>query len=314
MEIINECIENINNNIQSNKEINDKELLIISGKIKKKYNIEIEIIYKILKNLFNIKFVPNKKNFDWKLVRNCEKLFKKIKIPKEYIELEKQFLKLKNLPQPEQKSKEWFDYRYNRITASDTASAIDQNPYEPVESFILKKSDPSFKFLDNQNVYHGKKYEPIATSIYEYIYNNKVIEFGALPSEKYPLLGASPDGICSSQSLDYKFSPLLGRMLEIKCVTSREIHKSGNIIGHICPYYYYCQVQQQLECCELNECDFWQCKLTEYNNRENYLLDKCDDTIHTIGINEEKIKINNLLKKGLLIKYLPKNWKPEPDY
>jgi putative phage-type endonuclease len=313
MEIINECIENINNNIQSNKEINDKELLIISGKIKKKYNIEIEIIYKILKNLFNIKFVPNKKNFDWKLVRNCEKLFKKIKIPKEYIELEKHFLKLKNLPQPEQKSKEWFDYRYNRITASDTASAIDQNPYEPVESFILKKSDPSFKFLDNQNVYHGKKYEPIATSIYEYIYNNKVIEFGALPSEKYPLLGASPDGICSSQSLDYKFSPLLGRMLEIKCVTSREIHKSGNIIGHICPYYYYCQVQQQLECCELNECDFWQCKLTEYNNRENYLLDKCD-TIHTIGINEEKIEINNLLKKGLLIKYLPKNWKPEPDY
>jgi putative phage-type endonuclease len=314
MEIIDQGIEYINNCIQSGKEINNKQLLIISGEIRKNNDIEIETIYKILKNLFIVKFKSNKKEFDWKLIRNCEKQFKKYKIPKEYIQLEKHFNKLKNLPQPEQKSQEWFDYRYNRITASDTAAAIDQNPYEPVESFIVKKSDPTFKFLDNQNVYHGKKYEPIATSIYEYIYNNKVIEFGALPSEKYPLLGASPDGICSSQSLEYKFSPLLGRMLEIKCVTSREIHKSGNIIGYICPYYYYCQVQQQLECCELNKCDFWQCKIIEYKNRNDYLIDKCDDTSHTIGTNAEKIEINNLLKKGILIKYLPKVWTPEPDY
>ena len=39
-------------------------------------------------------------------------------------------------PQPEQRTQEWFDYRYNRITASDMATAIDLNPYESVEGFL----------------------------------------------------------------------------------------------------------------------------------------------------------------------------------
>ena len=278
----------------------------IYQELKNKYTIDYELIKTIIYNLCN--------NNDSKICfRNYEDLFSKIKIPKEYQKLEDHFQKLKNLPQPEQRTKEWFDYRHNRITASDTAAAIDLNPYEPVESFILKKCDPEHKFLDNQNVYHGKKYEPIATSIYEYIYNVKVVEFGALPSEKYKLLGASPDGICSCSTLDNKFSNMLGRMLEIKCTTTRHIYTSGRIHGNICPYYYYCQVQQQLECCDLEDCDFWQCKLIEYENRNEYLADLCNDTIHTVGTNEEQIQIDNKIKSGVILKFLPKKWEPEFD-
>jgi putative phage-type endonuclease len=196
------------------------------------------------------------------------------------------------------------------------------NPYEPVESFILKKCDPDHKFLDNQNVYHGKKFELIATLIYEYINNVKVVEFGALPSDKYEILGASPDGICSCQTLDYKFSPLLGRMLEIKCTVQRKIYTEGKIAGEICPFYYYCQVQQQLECCDLEKCDFWQCKITEYKDRTDYLSDECLNTNHTNGIDDpnkkgystfEKIEIDTKIKKGVLLKFLPKIWIPEFD-
>ena len=227
--------------------------------------------------------------------------------------MEKKFNYLKSIPQPEQKTQEWFDYRKERITASDTAAAIDLNPYEPVESFILKKCDPTHKFLDNQNVYHGKKYEPIATLLYEHIYNVIVHEFGALPSEKYPFLGASPDGICSVRTLDNKFSNMLGTMLEIKCTVQRKINTSGKIEGHICPFYYYCQVQQQLECCDLDKCDFWQCKIIEYE-RDLYLSDNnLDNTKHTIGTNSEKVEINNLYKKGVLLKFLPKQFTPEFD-
>jgi len=234
-------------------------------------------------------------------------------VPPEYINIEKQFNKLKLLPQPAQRSKEWFDYRYNRITASDTASAIDQNPYEPVESFILKKCDPNFPFLDNDAVYHGKKYEPIATMIYEHIYNSRVYEFGALPSEKYNFLGASPDGICSKLTLDNKFSDRIGTMLEIKCPVTRDIHTSGNIMGDICPFYYYCQVQQQLACCELEKCDFWQCKLSEYNNKEEYLLDDCSNSVSTINNDSTKIEIDDRLKKGAIIEFYPKKFTPEFD-
>lgn len=311
----------------SDVKINDKTILIVAKKIYTKYfkknkGLKFNDVYAIITKLLKVKYKLIDCEVTEKCVRECDFMFDDVVIPSEYTKLQKHFNKLKNLPQPEQRTKEWFDYRHNRITASDTASAIDLNPYEPVESFILKKCDPNHKFLDNQNVYHGKKFELIATLIYEYINNVRVIEFGALPSEKYAILGASPDGICSCQTLDYKFSPLLGRMLEIKCTVLRKIYPYGKIAGEICPFYYYCQVQQQLECCELEKCDFWQCKITEYKDRSDYLSDECLNTEHTIGINDpikkgystcEKIEIDNRIKKGVLLKFLPKIWTPEFD-
>jgi putative phage-type endonuclease len=277
-----------------------------------------ELTLILMNEVFTI-LIKNKKEFIETLVTdkcyfpNHLELYSQVKIPKEFKKLEEHFQKLKALPQPEQRSKEWFEYRHNRITASDTAAAIDENPYEPVESFILKKCDPDHQFLDNANVYHGKKFELIATKIYEHIYNVQVVEFGALPSETQPLLGASPDGICSAKTLDNKFSDKLGTMLEIKCVApnGRTIETSGRIPGHICPYYYYLQVQQQLECCELQTCDFWQCKLIEYKTREDYLIDNCQNTKHQIGINAQSINIDDRIKKGVLLQFFPKIWEPQ---
>ena len=36
---------------------------------------------------------------------------------------------LKTIKQPEQRTKEWYEYRSNRLTASDLATAINLNPY-----------------------------------------------------------------------------------------------------------------------------------------------------------------------------------------
>lgn len=88
--------------------------------------------------------------------REIRDLYPVITVPKEYIPLQKHFDTLLATPQPAQRTKEWYDYRYNRITASDTAAAIDLNPYEPVEGFILKKCDPNYPFRDNATVFHGK--------------------------------------------------------------------------------------------------------------------------------------------------------------
>ena len=235
-----------------------------------------------------------------------------IVVPDEYIKYEKQIEKLKAIPQYEQRSKEWFEYRYNRITASDTATAINMNPYECIESFILKKCTKAKPF-DNENMFFGKKYEPIATMLYEHIFNVKVDEYGALPSPIYNFLGASPDGICSKSTLDNKFSPKIGTMLEIKCPSKRPIKTTGEIIGGICPYYYYCQVQQQLECCELDNCDFWQCYLTEYIDREEFIKDDCKNSKITVTENnDEKIlTIDKNIKKGAILEFYPKNFQEE---
>lgn len=311
--IASDVIKN-NKNIITFEELNILKKQVYNNCMKKYSDTTIEKIDEIFNRLLSVNYVYNKlthtngKNS----FREFEESYPDITVPDEYKPLEAHFNKLKMLPQPAQRSQEWYDYRYNRITASDTASAIDQNPYEPVESFILKKCDPNFPFRDNDNVYHGKKYEPVATMIYEHIYNTRVYEFGALPSEQYKILGASPDGICSKYTLDNKFSDRLGTMLEIKCPVTRAINTSGKTIGEICPYYYYCQVQQQLSCCALEVCDFWQCRLSEYHNREEYLA---DNTIpfNTFGNNCEKMEIDKRLKKGIIIEFYPKQFIPEFD-
>lgn len=313
---LNKIIIEIKKFIDTKDNITFKSLLSINQEIyevlkEKDNNISNNLIFDILIKFYDLKLTKTSIT-DYTYFRNYDYL-SKIKIPKEYKLLEQQFNKLLKIPQPEQRTPEWFAYRKERITASDCAAAIDLNPYEPVEEFIKKKCDPNHKFLDNENVYHGKKYEPIATLLYEHIYNTRVTEFGALPSDKYPILGASPDGICSKYTLDNKFSNLLGRMLEIKCTVGRKIYTSGKIVGHICPFYYYCQVQQQLESCDLELCDFWQCKIVEYKNREEYLSDLCDDTTHTVGDNSTKITINDIIKKGIILKFLPKEFIPEFD-
>ena len=191
MNKVNEIIDLIKTKIDNTKNYNYNDINKLAEEIyshiSSKYNeIPYFLITDIIGRMFNIKFEINN-NIDINL-RQWDKILKideininksqiNIKIPKKAKQLEEQFTYLYELPQPSQRTKDWFDYRYNRITASDTATAIDCNPYESVESFICKKCDPNFPFLDNDFVFHGKKYEQIATSLYEHLYNTKVTEF-----------------------------------------------------------------------------------------------------------------------------------------
>ena len=323
--IYNKCIDLLQYNELKNKiyEIFNNDFLILEINSIMQYKLLDEIfirLFKISYKFNNILLFDNGIN----CFRDFDSIYDDIIVPDNYKKLDQQFNKLKNLHQPVQRSPEWYDYRYNRITASDTAAAIDMNPYEPIEGFILKKCDPNFPFLDNATVFHGRKYESVATSIYEHVINVKVDEFGALPSDIYPFLGASPDGICTKYTLDNKFSSKLGTMIEIKCPVIREIIINGKIAGGICPYYYYCQVQQQLACCDLDICDFWQCKFSEYSSKKEYLDDNCSLCINTETIDSElnqnsysdkinykKIIINDQLKKGIFIEFYPKNFKAD---
>ncbi len=319
--MLDKTVQILNYNIGKNTYVGLGEMSQIKKQVyhdlqKEFADVTIETVNEIFNRLFSQKFSYDSKiTFDSgkNCFRELEDKYPDIKTPSKYKQLDAHFNKLKELPQPAQRSQEWYDYRYNRITASDMAAAIDLNPYEPVESFILKKCDPNFPFRDNATVFHGKKYEPTATMIYEHIYNTRVFEFGALPSEQYKFLGASPDGICSKYTIDNKFSDRLGTMLEIKCPVTRDITTSGKIAGDICPFYYYCQVQQQLVCCELDKCDFWQCKITEYPNKEAYLIDNCQSCTNTVGNSGVKIDVDNRLKKGIILEFYPKNFKPEFD-
>ena len=137
---------------------------------------------------------------------------------------------LDNVPQPAQRTPEWYAFRADKVTASDFSVAHDKNPYSSKLDFILKKSGMETPFLSNSAIQHGVKYEDVAIYMYE-LRNDVVIkEYGCIPHQKYSFVGASPDGICSKHSNNQKY---VGRMLEIKCPKSRKLN------GFVPIYYYY---------------------------------------------------------------------------
>ena len=207
--------------------------------------------------------------------------------------------KLMKIEYPEQRSKEWFDLRESRVTASDGGCVIGVNHYELPYKFLMKKVlKPPFQ--TNSACYHGTKLEQIATMIYSYRMNVQVEEFGLIAHPKYSFLAASPDGIVGKYKLDGKtLTKYVGRMLEIKCPVTRNINTTGEIYGTICPEYYWVQVQLQLECCDLKECDFWQCNITEYDSRNDFIEDTNES--------EPYLSKETGFEKGCLIQLLPKH-------
>jgi putative phage-type endonuclease len=171
---------------------------------------------------------------------------------------------LKRIPQPEQRSDEWYIFRNSALTASNIYKIFISDYSQ--SQLIIEKSEPldvnKFKNTNlNSPMHHGQKYEPISILYYEFINNTRVSEFGCIKHNKYSYIAASPDGIVCDEN-----SPLYGRMLEIKNVFSREI-------DGIPKPEYWIQMQLQMEVCNLNECDFLETKFTEYLTQEDYLDD-----------------------------------------
>lgn len=171
--------------------------------------------------------------------------------------------KLKNIILPEQRTKEWYEYRHNMITASDLYKVLGTEGGR--RDLIIKKCspiDPNKKVGGGDACRHGIKYEPLATKIYELRNNVTILDFGCIPHQDNLIpFGASPDGIVSEDNHFYA-----GRMLEIKCPYSRII--TGKV-----PEMYWKQVQGQLEVCDLEVCDFLECKFEEYSNEEDFYQD-----------------------------------------
>ena len=191
--------------------------------------------------------------------------------------------KLKTLELPEQRSPEWYEMRNHILTASSLADALGKGHFKTqLDLMIAKTSTEEAPFISNNIIEWGVKYEPIATSFYEKMNQLKIVEFGLVPHPKLTIFGASPDGICDLDSpTDY-----VGRMLEIKCPPIRKFTKEV-------PYHYWIQMQGQLETCDLEECDFLQVKLFEYDSDDRYNED--------ISYNEDET-----VKKGYTSNHLPK--------
>jgi putative phage-type endonuclease len=204
--------------------------------------------------------------------------------------------KLKQLDLPDQRTEEWYKIRDEVLTASSLADAIGEGHFCTKEQLLIQKCGGPRGEVPFEIVEWGVKYEPVATKFYEKINNLTVLEFGLVPHPEFTIFGASPDGICDIDSPeDY-----IGRMLEIKCPPKRQFTEEV-------PRHYWMQMQGQLECCDLEECDFLQVKFTEYLSEDEYV----EDNILEGDIVKEGYSSLNL-PKGLILSFIQNNESGNP--
>lgn len=225
-----------------------------------KYNLEsleleLQIIIQININKIYKKYIP---------MRSYKNTFIRKEVNIEKIKTKLDFIK--NIPQPEQRTSDWYLFRHNLLTASSiwkifaTQATQNQLIYEKCSIINVEKFKTTFNGL-NSPLHWGQKYEPISTEYYERINNVKVGDFGCIKHPKYYFIGASPDGIVINED-----SRIFGRMLEIKNIVNREING-------IPKFEYWIQMQLQMETCDLNECDFLETKFTEYDSYADFQND-----------------------------------------
>ena len=183
---------------------------------------------------------------------------------------------LREKPQPDQRTPEWYSRRNNLITASaaskafGTQASINQLVYEKCKNYGPSGAGPSgpsgpLQGSVNSPLHWGQRYEPLTVMVYERRNRTKLGEFGCIQHDTYPFIGASPDGINVDPS-----SPIYGRMVEIKNIVNREI--TGRPKEE-----YWIQTQIQMEVCDLDECDFVETRFKEYDSEAEYIADADPD-------------------------------------
>jgi putative phage-type endonuclease len=195
-----------------------------------------------------------------------------------------------------QRSDEWYAMRSNLLTASNiykcfgSDSEKNQLIYEKCKEYNEKRSTSEIKYVNtDSSLQYGVRYEEITVSIYEKRNNVKIGMYGCIPHDNINFLGASPDGIVITPE-----SPKYGRLVEIKNPKSREIKDDIK-------WEYWCQVQNQMEVCDLDVAEFIETKFSEYDSEYEYSND--GSFTHTENGNE----------KGIIL-YFCENGKPLYEY
>ena len=169
---------------------------------------------------------------------------------------------IENYGQNDQRTEAWHLKRGERLTASEIWKAVrDSTPasrHELIMSKLVPKP-PTAEGFGPRALIWGTRFEPIAKDIYSKMQGGiPIVDTTCIPHPSVSFLGASPDGILVPDDPNH---PSYGRLVEFKCPISRDFDESTPV-----PNAYYHQMQLQMECTGLNQCDYIEMKFREINN------------------------------------------------
>ncbi len=159
----------------------------------------------------------------------------------------------------QQRTAEWYAHAQNVLTASEFWT-IFKTPRARGQLVAAKAATPQARPQNALCVPSefmsafdwGIRFEPVVKLIYEHKHAAKIADLGRITHPTDPRIAASPDGLIVSG--DRK-----GRLVEIKCPTTREI--DGKI-----PDEYYAQMQLQMEVTGAETCDYVEARFRSPTN------------------------------------------------
>ena len=159
----------------------------------------------------------------------------------------------------DQRTDAWHAKRSEMITASEVYGVFGSEAAR--REVMMRKLEPRPQGEGNPvaALLWGTRFEPVAKRIYEERTNCKITDVSCVQHPIHKFLGASPDGlIVPNDPTDMK---RYGRLVEFKCPISRAPKEE------IPPGYVH-QMQMQMECTGIDECEYVEFRFKQVNYTE----------------------------------------------
>ena len=171
---------------------------------------------------------------------------------------------LKLYGKADQRTDAWLLKRSEMITASEVSKAFASATPSARKEMLVRKVNPKESMGQGPSMtacLWGTQFEPIAKEIYANLQGGaNVVDTTCVVHPKYPFLGASPDGIVLMKN---PLDPDWGKLVEFKCPISRKFTQDTAI-----PDAYYHQMQMQMECTDIDMCDYCEMQFTRCNQTD----------------------------------------------
>jgi len=158
----------------------------------------------------------------------------------------------------DQRTEAWHAKRSEMITASEVYGVFGSESAR--REVMMRKLEPKPPGEGNAvpALLWGTRFEPVAKKIYEERTKCTITDVSCVQHPRYAFLGASPDGLIVPNSDDPK---RYGRLVEFKCPISRAMKPE------IPPGYIH-QMQMQMECTGIDECEYVEFRFKQVNYSE----------------------------------------------
>lgn len=163
----------------------------------------------------------------------------------------------------DQRTAEWHLKRGQMLTASEIYKGLAEASPAQKHELIMSKLVPREQTPGQgaRALLWGTRFEPIAKKIYcELQHKIHIADTTCIPHPTVPFLGASPDGVILT---DDPTDPRYGKLVEFKCPISRQFTDQSPI-----PNEYYHQMQLQMECTGIDECEYIEVQFKPLNYTE----------------------------------------------